>query len=101
MSQDVIRNTSRARPIDADDISAISELYGTTGWMATTGSISGVVTANGQPWNMASVVAIPPQGPAVSALTNPDGSYTINGLTPGQYLLYAHPLPARRGAGVD
>jgi uncharacterized protein (TIGR03437 family) len=93
MSQDVIRNTSRARPIDADDISAISELYGTTGWMATTGSISGFVTANGQPWNMASVVAIPPQGPAVSALTNPDGSYTINGLTPGQYLLYAHPLP--------
>jgi uncharacterized protein (TIGR03437 family) len=93
MSQDVIRNTSRARPIDADDIAAISELYGTVGWAANTGSISGYVTANGQPWTMASVVAIPPQGPAVSALTNPDGSYTINGLTPGQYLLYAHPLP--------
>jgi hypothetical protein len=93
MSQDVIRNTSRARPIDADDIASISELYGTAGWAANTGSISGTVTVNGQPWNMASVVAIPPQGPAVSALTNPDGSYTINGLTPGQYLLYAHPLP--------
>ena len=93
MSQDVIRNTSRARPIDADDIAAISELYGIAGWQANTGSISGYVTANGQPWNMASVVAIPPVGPAVSALTNPDGSYTINGLTPGQYLLYAHPLP--------
>jgi uncharacterized protein (TIGR03437 family) len=94
MAQDVIRNTSRARPIDADDIAALSELYGTANWMANAGSISGVVvTANGQPWNMASVVAIPPVGPAVSALTNPDGSYTINGLTPGQYLLYAHPLP--------
>ena len=93
MSQDVIRNTSRARPIDADDIASLSELYGTAGWTADTGSISGTVTVNGQPWNMASVVAIPPQGPAVSALTNPDGSYTINGLTPGQYLLYAHPLP--------
>jgi uncharacterized protein (TIGR03437 family) len=93
MSQDVIRNTSRARPIDADDIAAISELYGTGGWASNTGSISGYVTANGQPWIMASVVAIPPQGPAVSALTNPDGTYTINGLTPGQYLLYAHPLP--------
>lgn len=93
MSQDVIRNTSRARPIDADDIAAISELYGSVGWAANTGSISGYVTANGRPWTMASVVAIPPQGPAVSALTNPDGSYTINGLTPGQYLLYAHPLP--------
>jgi uncharacterized protein (TIGR03437 family) len=93
MSQDVIRNTSRARPIDADDIAAISELYGTAGWAASTGSISGYVTAGGQGWNMASVVAIPPVGPAVSALTNPDGSYTINGLTPGQYLLYVHPLP--------
>jgi uncharacterized protein (TIGR03437 family) len=93
MSQAVIRNTSRARPIDADDIAAIAELYGTAGWTAGTGSISGVVSANGHPWTMASVVAIPPQGPAVSALTNPDGSYTINGLTPGQYLLYAHPLP--------
>jgi uncharacterized protein (TIGR03437 family) len=93
MSQDVIRNTSRARPIDADDIASLSELYGTAGWAANTGSISGTVTVNGQPWNMASVLAIPPQGPAVSALTNPDGTYTINGLTPGQYLLYAHPLP--------
>jgi len=93
MSQDVIRNTSRARPIDADDIAAILELYGKVGWSANTGSISGTVTANGQPWNMASVVAIPPVGPAVSALTNPDGTYTINGLSPGQYLLYAHPLP--------
>ena len=94
MSQGVIRNTSRARPIDADDIASILELYGTAGWAANTGSISGTVTANGQPWFMASVVAIPPQGPAVSTLTNPDGSYTINGLPPGQYLLYAHPLPS-------
>ena len=93
MSQDVIRNTSRARPIDADDIASLLELYGAAGWSAATGSISGTVTANGRPWNMASVVAIPPQGPAVSALTNPDGSYTINGITPGQYLLYVHPLP--------
>jgi hypothetical protein len=94
MSQDVIRNTSRARPIDADDIASLCELYGVAGWSANTGSMSGyVTTANDQPWIMASVVAIPLQGPAVSALTNPDGSYTINGLTPGQYLLYAHPLP--------
>jgi uncharacterized protein (TIGR03437 family) len=93
MSQDVIRNTSRARPIDADDIAALSELYGTAGWKDNAGSISGHVTVNGQPWFMASVVAIPPVGPAVSALTNPDGAYTIEGLPPGQYMLYAHPLP--------
>ena len=93
MSQDVIRNTSRARPVDADDIASLLQLYGTAGWSANTGSISGTVTANGQPWNLASVVAIPLQGPAVSTLTNPDGTYTIGGLTPGQYLLYVHPLP--------
>src|SRR6185503_4842188 len=26
-------------------------------------------------------------------LTNPDGSYRIDGLTPGTYQIYAHPLP--------
>ena len=63
--------------------------------MANFGSISGKVTiaGSGNPAAMASVVAIPPVGPAVSALTNPDGTYTINGLPPGQYLLYVHPLP--------
>jgi uncharacterized protein (TIGR03437 family) len=39
------------------------------------------------------VVAIPPAGPAVSALTNPDGTYTIGGLPTNNYLLYVHPLP--------
>ena len=93
MSQDVIRNTSRARPIDADDIAAFLTLYGQSGWTANYGSISGRVTINNQPVALASVVAIPPTGPAVSSLTNPDGTYTINGLPPNNYLLYVHPLP--------
>ena len=64
MSQDVIRNTSRARPLDADDIAAISELYGTANWTANTGSISGrVTTTKGQNWNMASVSPSPRWGP--------------------------------------
>ena len=93
MSQDVIRNTTRARPLDADDIAAISVLYGTAGWTANFGSISGRVTLNGQGVTLASVVAISPTGPAVSAFTNPDGSYEIDGLPPNNYLLYVHPLP--------
>ncbi|MGA2770397.1 MAG: carboxypeptidase regulatory-like domain-containing protein [Bryobacteraceae bacterium] len=93
MSQDVIRNTTRARPLDADDIAALSVLYGKAGWTANFGSISGRVTLNGQGVTLASVVAISPTGPAVSALTNPDGSYQINGLPPNNYLLYVHPLP--------
>jgi uncharacterized protein (TIGR03437 family) len=93
MSQDIIRNTTRARPLDADDIAALSVLYGKAGWTANFGSISGRVTLNGQGVALASVVAISPTGPAVSALTNPDGSYEIDGLPPNNYLLYVHPLP--------
>ena len=93
MSQDIIRNTSRARPLDADDIAGLSVLYGKANWGAAYGSISGIVTANGQGVALASVVALPPSGPAVSALTNPDGSYTINGVPPNTYYLYVHPLP--------
>jgi uncharacterized protein (TIGR03437 family) len=94
MSQGVIRNSSRARPLDADDIASISDLYGSTGWTANYGSISGTVLSNsGQPVALASVVAIAATGPAVSALTNPDGTYTIKGLPPNTYQLYVHPLP--------
>jgi hypothetical protein len=94
MSQDVIRDTSRARPLDADDIAGFLELYGASGWTSSYGSISGTVSfSTGGAVALASVVAIPPTGPAVSALTNPDGTYTINGLPPNNYLLYVHPLP--------
>jgi uncharacterized protein (TIGR03437 family) len=94
MSQDSnFRNTSRARPIDADDMAAISVLYGKAGWAANYGSISGRITMDGNPVALASVVAIPPVGSAVSTLTNPDGTYTIQGLPPNNYLVYAHPLP--------
>ena len=94
MSQAVIRDTSRARPVDADDIASLSELYGNSNWTTNYGSISGTVRFNnGQPVSLASVVAIAPTGAAVSALTNPDGTYTINGLPPNNYLLYVHPLP--------
>ena len=89
------RNTNRARPIDADDVAAMLVLYGAPGWTGRYGSLSGRVTfTGGAPVSMASVVALPVNGPAVSALTNPDGSYTISGLpTSNPYLLYVHPLP--------
>ena len=48
---------------------------------------------NGQGVNLASVVAISPSNPAISTLTNPDGTYQINGIPPGQYYVYVHPLP--------
>ncbi len=94
MSQDVLRNTSRARPFDADDVAAINTLYGAAGWQSNFGTISGTVKfANGSNVTLASVVALSPTGAAVSALTNPDGTYRIEGIPAGNYLLYVHPLP--------
>jgi uncharacterized protein (TIGR03437 family) len=93
MAQGVVRNTTRLRPLEADDIAAVSSLYGKTGWSSGFGAISGRITSNGEPVAMASVVALPGVGAPVSALTNPDGTYTIQGIPPGLYLLYVHPLP--------
>lgn len=95
MSQDVLRNTSRAKPFDADDVAAINMLYGPAGWQNNFGTITGTVRfANGTPVSLASVVAISPTGAAVSSLTNPDGTYRIEGIPAADsYLLYVHPLP--------
>ena len=93
MSTAVSRATNRARPLDADDIAGVSVLYPAGGFPAGYGSISGQVTMGGQGVHLASVVAILPNGSAVSNLTNPDGTYEIDGLPPGNYWVYVHPLP--------
>jgi hypothetical protein len=93
MSTAVSRATNRARPLDADDIAGISLLYPAGGFPAGYGSIGGRVTMGGQGVHLASVVAILANGSAVSNLTNPDGTYEIDGLPPGNYWVYVHPLP--------
>jgi uncharacterized protein (TIGR03437 family) len=93
MSTSVTRSTSKASPLEADDVAGISALYPTAEFAASTAAISGRVLLGSDGVNLASVVAISPQGTAVSTLTNPDGSYRIAGLPPGQYYVYAHPLP--------
>jgi uncharacterized protein (TIGR03437 family) len=93
MSQSVIRNTTRLRAITPDDVAGLAALYGKSGWQAAYGSITGTVTSAGQGVAMASVVALPMTGQPVSTLTNPDGTYHIDGVPAGQYLLYVHPLP--------
>jgi uncharacterized protein (TIGR03437 family) len=93
MSTAATRATSLTRPIDADDIAGISVLYPTAGFAAQTGTITGRVTHNGSGVHMASVVAIRNGYGAVSAITNPDGTFRMDGVPPGQYYLYTHPLP--------
>ncbi len=93
MSTEVTRATTKAKPLTADDTAGLSLLYPTGDFLAQTGSLSGRVMLGGQGMNLASVVAISPSGTAISALTNPDGRYRIDGLPSGQYYVYAHPLP--------
>ncbi len=93
MSTAVSRATSVAYPLDADDVAGISLLYPRAGYPVGYGSITGQVTMNGAGVHIASVVALLPNGPAVSTLTLPDGTYEIDGLPPGNYWVYVHPLP--------
>ena len=93
MSTAVTRATSRARPLDADDIAGISMLYPQDAFPSAFGTITGTVTTSGQGLHLASVVALLPNGSAVSSLTNPDGTYEIDGVPPGSYWVYVHPLP--------
>jgi hypothetical protein len=93
MSTGPTRGTSKAQPLGADDIAGLSLLYPVTGWLPTTGTIQGHVLLSSIGVNMASVVALSTNGVVVSTLSNPDGSYQIAGLPPGQYYVYAHPLP--------
>jgi hypothetical protein len=85
--------STKAIPLGADDVAGISLLYPAANYLSTVGSISGIVTMNGNGVNLASVVAISPSNPAIATLTNPDGTYLINGIPPGEYFVYVEPLP--------
>lgn len=85
--------STKAIPLGQDDIAGVSLLYPAANYLSTVGSISGTVTMNGKGVNLASVVAISASNPAIATLTNPDGTYQINGIPPGEYYVYVHPLP--------
>jgi Matrixin/IPT/TIG domain len=101
MSTQTTAAITKALPLAADDVAGISLLYPANGYPANTGSISGTVLLGGAAVNMASVVALSTSGTAVSAISNPDGTYQINGIPPGQYFVYAHPLPPADIAGGE
>ncbi len=92
MSTAVTSAATKATPLALDDVMGISTLYPTAGFLSSIGSITGTVTSGGSGVSLASVVAISSSNQAVSAITNPDGTYSIS-LPPGAYELYVHPLP--------
>lgn len=93
MSTAVTRATTKASPLGIDDIAGISLLYPARSFAYRTGSITGRVTMGSDGVSLASVVALTANGEAISSLTNPDGTYQIEGMPPGQYYVYAQPLP--------
>jgi uncharacterized protein (TIGR03437 family) len=100
MSTDVTRASTKASPLGADDVTALSVLYPTPEFTKASGSISGRVTLSGEGVHLASVVALTNTGQAVSALTDPDGAFRIDGLRPGNYVVYAHALPPPAQSGL-
>ena len=92
MSQAITRVTTLSHPLDSDDIAGLSVLYPTSS-SSQFGTISGQITSGGKGLHMTSVVAIHAGWGAVSALTNPDGTFQIKGVPQGQYFVYAHTLP--------
>lgn len=101
MSTDITRATTRARPLDADDIAGIHALYPHPRFQRVFGSISGrIVGGDGLPVALASVAAISRGGAVVTALSGPDGRYRIDGLLAGAYQLYVQPLPPATQQGL-
>jgi hypothetical protein len=82
------------RNVSTDDMAAISLLY-PAGSPAAKGKISGFVRSagTGSPVYGAVVVAVNANGnPVASAVTDPNGAYTIEGLDAGSYTVFAEPL---------
>lgn len=76
-----------------DDQIGAALLYPADGFLGSTGALAGRVTLAGAPVFVAHVVAARADGPIVAGtLSEPDGSYRIEGLAPGAYVVYAEPL---------
>lgn len=94
MFPSIVAGASYPRETQLDDRIGISTLYPAPGFGSTTGTLSGTVrtTAN-MPVYGALVVAVDPGGQAVaSTFSDPNGQYSIAGLAPAAYTVYAEPM---------
>lgn len=83
------------RQLRQDDVAAVAALYPAN---RNRGSIRGVVTQRGEPVFGAHVIAFEARDDVlVGAVSLPDGSYTLDGLPPGRYLLRVQPLASPAG----
>jgi len=89
------QGVTSSRVLSSDDIAGVSSLYPTASYQ-TKGSISGTVrlTSNASVYG-AIVVAVNSNGqPAAHGVSDTKGNFTIYGLDPGGYTIYAEPMDA-------
>ena len=85
-----------ARALRQDDIAGIAALYPLAG--SSRGAIRGRVARQGSPVFGAHVVAFDPASQVlVGAVSLPDGSFSLEGLPPGRYLIQTVPLNNQAG----
>ena len=84
------------RRLTSDDRIGASLLRPRDGWLARTGRLTGRLEADGDPASYVHVYALRLAGgrlrDPVGAFANADGEFLIEGLPPGDYVLWAHPL---------
>ncbi len=91
---------SYGRDIDStvaeDDVIGASLLRPVRGWQRTTGAISGRVVSDGGPAAFVSVHVLRNDGgrarPSVQVFTDEDGAFLAEGLAPGEYVVWIHPM---------
>ena len=79
-----------------DEVIGASLLRPVSGWQRTWGSLSGTVTLAGQPARFVSVDILRNEGgrarPAVQVFTDEDGGFLVEGLAPGEYVVWIHQM---------
>ncbi|MEP7340050.1 MAG: matrixin family metalloprotease [Acidobacteriota bacterium] len=94
-----IAGRTQSRTLASDDAIAASVIYPAAGFLDSTGTIRGQVTSGGANVFGANVVVVNANGNVTaSALSQPDGSYAIQGLPPATYAVYAEPLDSSTSA---
>lgn len=86
-----------------DEVIGASLLRPARGWRRTTGSISGRVLRDGAPAAFVSVHVLRSDSgrarPGVQVFAGETGEFLVEGLVPGEYLLWVHPMIARSAHG--
>jgi len=86
--------STAGRTLKADDIAGISDVYPESGFEASSGTIAGRVTKNGQPIFGAHVIAFDPETQEMVAnfSLTAKGEFAIGGLSPGPRVIRVEPL---------